>query len=89
MLFTVKCDIYIIIFIFSAIKQEVDEPDSKKIKTEDDEESKKLDKIIEKQNKAYYNLLDKLKAHTRKPDQIAILEANDQSVPEGNQDVCY
>lgn len=75
--------------ISSPIKQEIDEPDSKKIKKEDDAESKKLDKLIEKQNKEYYKLLDKLKARTKKNVWIEILEANNQAVPEGNQDVCH
>lgn len=74
-------------YISSAIKQEVDEPDSKKIKT-DDPESKKLDKLIEKQNKEYYKLLDKLKAKTKKNVWIEILETNNQAVPEGFQEVC-
>lgn len=71
------------------IKQDVDEPDSKKIKKEEkvDGEAKKLEEIIAKQNKEYFKIRDKLKAHTNKKNWIEILHRNKQAVPEGNSEV--
>lgn len=73
-------------FVYSAIKQDVDEPAVKKMKSEENPE---LEKKIEKQNKEYFKLRDSLAAETTKPIHIAILEANKQSVPEGNSEVSY
>lgn len=57
----------------------------KKLKSEDDE----LDKLIEKQNKEYFKLRDALEAETTKPIRIEILRANKQTIPEGNSEVCH
>lgn len=55
------------------------------MKTEDVDPE--LEKKIEKQNKEYFKLRDSLEAETKKPVHIAILEANKQSIPEGNSEV--
>lgn len=68
-----------------AIKQDIDEQAVKKPKM--DEVDSELDAKIEKQNKAYYKLRDKLESHTKKPVHIAILEANRQAIPEGLSEV--
>lgn len=52
-----------------------------------DEVDSELDARIEKQNKAYYKLRDKLESHTKKSVHIAILEANRQAIPGGNSEV--
>lgn len=52
-----------------------------------DEVDSALEAKIEKQNKDYYKLRDKLEAQTKKPVHIAILEANQQFIPEGNSEV--
>lgn len=78
--FILKC-----LFIGSAIKQDVDEPAVKKMKTE--EVDKELEKKIEKQNKEFFKLRDSLETATKKPIHIAILEANKQAIPEGNAEV--
>lgn len=46
-----------------------------------------LEREIEKQNKDYFEIRGKLKLNTKKDDRIAILDANDQFVPEGNSEV--
>lgn len=81
-------------FLFSflfcrAIKQHVDEPDSKKIKKEEkvDGEAKKLEQLITKQNKEYFKIRDQLKANTNKKIWIEILQRNKQAIPEGNSEV--
>lgn len=56
-------------------KQKVDEVDSA------------LDAKIEKQNKDFYKLRDKLEKYTKKPVHISILEANRQAIPGGNSEV--
>lgn len=68
-------------YIFRAIKQDVDEPTIKKQKVDPEDEA--LEKTIESQNKEYFKLRDKLQNETKKPEYIAILEANKQYVPEG------
>lgn len=70
---------------FRAIKQDADEPVVKKQKF--DEADNALEAKIEKQSKEYYILRDKLQAETKKPVHIAILEANQQAIPEGNSEV--
>lgn len=57
----------------------------KKVKI--DEVDSALEAKIEKQNKDFYNLRDKLERKTKKAVQIAILEANQQAIPEGNTEV--
>lgn len=71
--------------ICRSIKQDPEAPSVKKVKSEDAE----LDKIIEKQNKEYYKLRDSLEAETTKGTWLAILNANKQYIPEGNSEVCY
>lgn len=72
-------------FLHRAIKQDIDDhPAVKKQKI--DPEDAALEKTIETQNKEYYKLRDKLES-VKKPDRIAILEANHQYVPEGNSEV--
>lgn len=73
------------IICFRAIKQDAEEPVVKKQKF--DEIDTALEAEIEKQSKEYYKLRDKLEAETKKPLQIAILEANQQAIPEGNSEV--
>lgn len=75
------------IVLASAIKQDVDEPSVKKPKA--DEVDSALESKIEKQNKKYYILRDELANQTKKPIHIAILEANQQAIPEGNSEVGY
>lgn len=72
------------IIFCSAIKQDPSAPSVKKMKSEDDE----LDKVIEKQNKEYFKLRDSLQASTTKPTWLGILRANKQNIPEGNAEVC-
>lgn len=71
--------------VYSAIKQDIDEPTVKKVKKDDVDIE--LEKKIEKQNKEYFKLRDTLGANTKKPIHISILEANKQAVPEGNSEV--
>lgn len=68
-----------------AIKQDIDEPSVKKQKI--DKADAEIDAKIEKQNKEYYKLRDKLESQTKKPVQISILEAMNQAIPEGNSEV--
>lgn len=68
-----------------AIKQDVEEPTVKKQKV--DEVDSALDAKIEKQNKDFYKLRDKLEKYTKKPVHISILEANRQAIPNGNSEV--
>lgn len=68
-----------------AIKQDTDEPLAKKPKP--DKADKEIDDKIEKQNKEYYKLRDKLESQTKKSVQISILEAMKQAIPEGNSEV--
>lgn len=68
-----------------AIKQDVDEPPVKKPKL--DKADAELDAKIEKQNKEYYKLRDKLEKETKKTVHISILEAMNQTIPEGNSEV--
>lgn len=77
------------LLVSRAIKQDVDEPDSKKIKKEEkvDGEAKKLNELIAKQNKEYFKMRDQLKANTNKKIWIDILRRNKQFVPEGNSEV--
>lgn len=74
-------------FIFSAIKQDVDEPPEKKMKP--NKEDVELEKKMEKQNKEFFKLRDAIEAATKKSKQIEILEANKQAVPEGNAEVNF
>lgn len=64
-------------WLYSAIKQE-DIPEVKKIKLEDDP----ADKEYREQNKIMFGYRDKLKS-VSKPHLIALLEHNNQEVPEG------
>lgn len=66
-----------------AIKQDPEAPSVKKLKSEDPE----LDKLIEKQNKEYFKLRDALQAQTNKHHWLSILRANEQNIPEGPSDV--
>lgn len=68
-----------------AIKQDIDEPSVKKPKI--DKADAEIDAKIEKQNKDYYKLRDKLESETKKPVHISILEAMNQAIPEGNSEV--
>lgn len=52
-----------------------------------DPEDAALEKTIETQNKEYFKLRDRLQAETTKAEHVAILEANRQTVPEGNAEV--
>lgn len=76
---------YQMIICSRAIKQDADEPVVKKQKL--DEVDQALEAKIEKQTKEYYKLRDKLEAETKKAEHIAILEANQQAIPEGNSEV--
>lgn len=63
---------------------EQDEPATKKTKNDADDG---LEKTIEKQNKELYALRDKLKANTNQSTHVAILKANNQSIPEESAEV--
>lgn len=52
-----------------------------------DENDDEIDGKIEKQNKDYYKLRDKLEGQTKRSIWMSILEANHQSIPEGNSEV--
>lgn len=71
--------------VYSAIKQDIDEPIVKKVKKDDVDIE--LEKKIEEQNKEYFKLRDALEAHTTKRIHVDILKANKQAVPEGNSEV--
>lgn len=68
-----------------AIKQDIEEPTTKKPKM--DKADAEIDNKIEKQNKEFYKLRDKLESQTKKPVHISILEAMNQAIPEGNSEV--
>lgn len=68
-----------------AIKQDIEEPSTKKPKM--DKADAEIDSKIEKQNKEFYKLRDKLESQTKKPVHISILEAMKQAIPEGNSEV--
>ena len=58
----------------------IDEPDSKKIKVEDDS---KVKEAIKKQMKKIYYYRDLLERNLKKPEMQDLLESNGQDVPSG------
>lgn len=80
--------------LYRAIKQDADEPATKKIKSEvktevktevkDEVDGGALDKLIEDQKKEYFKIRDNLKAETKKAVWLEILGKNKQTIPSGD-----
>lgn len=66
---------------------DIDQPPEKKNCPVHTATSAILENEINKQNKEFYEIRGKLKVNTKREDRIAILNFNNQFIPEGNSEV--